>query len=504
MQARSKKIVLYTLISLAIGMVGLGIIYRQELLHKTIPAMLTRAAGWFASKADTTYSPEQLRTKERIIPVAIMGSGPAGLSAALYCARGGMHTVVFDGVTPGGQLMGTSWVENWPGRPKTLGPDLIKSLRTQAQEFGALFVNDTVTAVDTSTWPFEITTAQGGKMYALTLIVATGSKPRGLQEGDKKVPGEQEYWGKGVAVCATCDAPFYKKAQVIVVGGGEVAAEDAIQLSGYAQHVTMVVRKPAMKVSATTHERLKAHTNISIKYNTIVTAITGDSNHVTGVNLLNNGAPESMAVTGVFLATGSTPNSSVFENKLTLNNGYIVLQEGSQKTSVPGIFAAGDVTDFTYKQAGVAAGAGIRAALDVLKFLQEHTIEPAALEESTLFVPEGGVGRVAVRELTSMQDFERASAQEKPILIDFYTDLCPTCAQVLIGVERVSAQYGTELDTYKVNVAKIPELAKKMLIEHAPTVVIIHDGAVVARMHDTMSYRQLSQMVEAAIHGATV
>lgn len=461
---------------------------------------------WLSTKKQTTqrdsqkFSMERLVDTDKIIPVAIIGSGPAGLSAALYTARGGLHTVVFEGSLPGGQLMETSVVENWPGRPKILGPDVIKSLHTQAHDFGVYFIRDSVTSVDTSSWPYTLKTAQGLTVRALTIVIATGSTPRGLRETGY-APGEREYWGKGVTACAVCDAPLYKDAAVVVVGGGDSAAEEALQLAQYARSITILVRGDKMRASPAMQERLRAYQNIHVSYNTTITAIKGDGAHVNGIDVMANGKAEAMVVTGVFLATGHTPNSKIFEGIVAMKNGYITTEGSAQKTSVDGIFAAGDVADTVYRQAGVAAGCGIKAGLDALEFLRTVGFDTQRIGVQKLFIPEVVGNRTTVHELASVQELEKLMKAGTPVLLDFFTQHCPTCAQMLIAVEQIAAQYKDELVVFKVAVEKMPELVQRLAISAAPTVVLLHQGNVALRVHELVPYRTLAQMVETALHG---
>lgn len=436
--------------------------------------------------------------KENIVPIAVIGSGPAGLSAALYGARGGNHTIVFEGPKPGGQLMGTSWVENWPGMPKKLGPDLIKSSREQAQEFGAVVVQETITSADLNTWPFELKTASGKAVHALSIVIATGATPRRLG-----VPGEDEYWGKGVTTCAICDAPFYKGSEVFVVGGGDSAAEEAMQLAPYARKITMLVRGDSMRASAAMQERLKAYSHISIRYKTNIVSVKGNGKHVTEVDVMVDGDKRTVPIDGIFLAIGHEPNSAVFKNGIAMDkDGYIELKGHTQKTSKPGVFAAGDVEDRVYRQAGIAAGEGIKAALDAADFLRDvgYNDAFAAKLEPNFFDGEGGVGRKSLPELSSLKDFERESAAaEVPLFLDFYTDFCPTCMQMLPAIEMLSGQVGDAMKFFKVDAMKAQKLAEKFEVESVPTFIIVKDSELVARAQSTMTPDELSAFVNQII-----
>lgn len=307
-----------------------------------------------------------------VIPFAIIGSGPAGLSAALYGARSALYTVVFEGDMPGGLLTQTTYVENWPGIPKALGIDIIEGLKKQALNAGAVCIADAIVDVDFSQWPFRLRTKSGDEVRALTVLISTGARPCFLNDS-RHVPGEWEYIGRGVSTCAVCDASFYKGATVAVVGGGDSAVEEAIYLSSYADSVFLLVRGTSLRATAVMQARLRSVDKIKVLYTTQVMEIVGDDSVVTGARVINTttGEEADIPLEGIFLAIGHSPNSSLFKPwGITDEAGYIVVGPYHQRTSIPGVFAAGDVADRFYRQAGVAAGDGIKAALDAYSFLQ--------------------------------------------------------------------------------------------------------------------------------------
>ena len=299
--------------------------------------------------------------------VVVIGTGPAGLTAALYSGRANLHPLVIEGIEAGGQLMLTTMVENWPGyRDGILGPDLMTELRAQAGRFGAEFVQGDVASVDTSARPFKI---QVGKTAytADALIVATGASAKWLDLGvDKQLSG------RGVSTCATCDGYFFKGKHVAVVGGGDTAMEEAIYLSKLASHVTVIHRRDTLRASKVMQDKALNDPKISFVWNSAVTDIKDiTKGEVTGVVLTDTvtGAVTEMAVDGVFIGIGHVPNTKLFAGQLTLNEaGYIQTHDGS-RTNVPGVFAAGDVQDHVYRQAVTAAGSGCMAAIDAERFL---------------------------------------------------------------------------------------------------------------------------------------
>lgn len=299
--------------------------------------------------------------------VIIIGSGPAGHTAAIYAARAELKPLMFEGQVPGGQLMLTTEVENFPGFPNGLmGPELMEHLKAQSLRFETRIIPEDVVAVDFSARPFTVKTAD--KEYkAESVIVSTGASAMWLG-----LPSEKDYYGKGVSACATCDGFFFRGKKIIVVGGGDSAMEEATFLTRFAETVTVIVRKEELRASKIMQERAKANPKISFVWNSEVKEILGDGTRVTGVTLFNNKTNETsqLATDGVFVAIGHKPNTDLFKGQLELDQkGYLVTQPGSTKTNVEGVFAAGDVADHYYRQAITAAGTGCMAAIDAERWL---------------------------------------------------------------------------------------------------------------------------------------
>src|SRR5690242_6286399 len=301
--------------------------------------------------------------------VVIIGSGCAGLTAAIYSARANLKPVVLDGHEPGGQLSLTTHVENFPGFPDgIMGPELIANMRKQAEKFGAEFKSGTVSEVDLTKRPFKITAGKE-TIETKTLIVAAGATARLLG-----LKGERELIGRGLSTCATCDGYFFRGKPIAVVGGGDSAMEEANFLTRYASKVYVVHRRSEFRASKIMIDRAKANDKIEFLTPYVVEAIHAPNGQVDGARLRNAKTNESrdIVVDGVFVAIGHDPNSSVFKGKLEMDaNGYLIAKHGSL-TSVPGVFIAGDVQDHRYRQAVTAAGSGCMAALDAEKFLEEH------------------------------------------------------------------------------------------------------------------------------------
>lgn len=441
----------------------------------------------------------QALEKENVIPVVILGSGPAGLSAAIYSARANLRTVVLHGDVPGGQLAGTTDVENWPGSKRIMGPDLIDNMHDQAEYLGAEFMHDVVEKVDFSQWPFTLHTEDGKTIHALTVIIAAGATPQKLG-----IPGEQEYWGKGVTTCAICDAPFYKKRDVIVIGGGDSAVEEGLQLAPHAKSITIFVRKGRMRAAPRMQDHLAEQPHISVVYNTEVKKIVGDEHHVTGVDLYNNATEETYhkPIDGVFLAIGHIPNTKIFQDYLDIDDGgYLQVIGRTQHTNIPGVFAAGDVEDKQYRQAGVAAGSGIRAALDAAAFLSDigFTGKIAAQLETKGFKVVAEEAE-EVLQIKSLKDFEReVTKSDLPVFVDFYADYCPSCMQMLPIVDSVAAQFKDKIKFVKVDADEGVDLVKKFHILKVPALLAFKDGQLMARINNAMNKKELTELVEQLI-----
>ncbi len=298
--------------------------------------------------------------------IAIVGSGPAGLTAAIYASRALLDTLVIEGESPGGQLMGTTEVENYPGFPDgIMGPKILEDMRKQAERFGAQFISENVAKVDFSQRPFKLWVA--GKLHvAKSVIISTGSRPKFLG-----LESEQKFLGRGVSVCATCDGAFFKNVPVVVVGGGDTAMEEALFLTRFASQVYVVHRRDSFRASKIMADRVLAHPKIKVLWNSEVEEILGDS-VVKSVRIKNSQTKQTseLSAEGVFIAIGHQPNTELFKGILDIDeNGYLMTAPRSTHTRIPGVFAAGDVQDPVYRQAVIAAGTGSMAALDAERFL---------------------------------------------------------------------------------------------------------------------------------------
>jgi thioredoxin reductase (NADPH) len=300
--------------------------------------------------------------------VVIVGSGPAGLTAAIYAARANLKPVVIEGLRAGGQLMATTDVENYPGFPEgIMGPELMERFKQQAARFGTQFVSGDVTSVDLSRRPFRVATEEA-QLETRTLIIASGASPLELD-----IPGEKEYAGRGVSYCATCDGFFFRDQEIVVVGGGDTAIEEALFLTRFGKRVTVVHRRDTLRASKIMADRAKANDKIEFLWNSVVEEVLGDGKKVGSMRVKNlqTGKISERAVGGFFVAIGHVPNTQLFRDLLpTDEQGYLLERNGRSLTEIPGVFIAGDVHDHIYRQAVTAAGAGCKAAIDAERWLE--------------------------------------------------------------------------------------------------------------------------------------
>jgi thioredoxin reductase (NADPH) len=309
----------------------------------------------------------------RQVRCAIIGAGPAGYTAAIYAARAMLNPVMITGIQPGGQLTITTDVENYPGFADVIqGPWLMEQMKAQAAHVGTEFVEDTVVKADLSARPYRLTLDSGAVMEAETVIIATGAQAKWLG-----IASEQRFQGFGVSACATCDGFFYRGKEVLVVGGGNTAVEEALYLTSFASKVTLIHRRDELRAERILQERLFAHPKIEVRWNSEVLEILGDAMppSVTGAKLRDTvtGELSDIPAHGVFVAIGHAPASELFKGQLEMDaSGYLKVKPGTTATAIPGVYAAGDVTDDVYRQAVTAAGMGCMAALEAVRFLAEE------------------------------------------------------------------------------------------------------------------------------------
>ncbi len=312
--------------------------------------------------------PTPVAPADGVEAVTIIGTGPAGLTAAIYSARANLNPLVIEGEQPGGQLTITSDVENYPGFAEpVMGPDLMTAFRKQAERFGTRFEVGSVVRADLSRRPFTLEFSSGKSIKTRTLIIATGASAKWLG-----LPSEKRLMGKGVSACATCDGFFFRNMDIIVAGGGDTAMEEATFLTRFAKTVTVIHRRDTLRASKIMQDKAMKNPKIKFVWDTAIEEIEGEQ-AVTGVRLKNlkTGVESKLPVQGVFIAIGHEPNTKLFREQLkSEDNGYLITEPGSSRTNIPGVFAAGDVADHVYRQAVTAAGTGCMAAIDAERFLE--------------------------------------------------------------------------------------------------------------------------------------
>lgn len=437
---------------------------------------------------------EKLSQEKNIVPVVVIGSGPAGLSAALYTARADYKTMVIAGPKEGGQLTEASYVENWPAKEKMTGLAMMHDLKRQVEHFGVQILTASVDTVNLLRWPFEIHIDTGEKIKALSIIIATGGSQQLMS-----VPGVDKYLGKGIGVCTICDAPFEKGKSVVVIGGGDAAADKALQLATFAKDVTILVRDEKMHAAAIIQKYLQQAKNITVRCMTDLVEVRGDEQHVHSVVVkdLKTAKTDILNVRGVYFALGFVPNTQFLKNTLACDAaGYILTRGKSQATSLEGVFAAGNVEDAVYQKASVAAGNGIKAALDSIEFLQKHGITPSSLAplRNNMFVPEQIVKKVAL--LTSRGQLQSIFLTQSLVLLDCYVMQCPLCSMISKILEQAAAQLHDQVHVVKVDINKVPEVKKQFNVEHIPTLILLRNGKEIARTASVYSVRDINQFVQ--------
>lgn len=429
----------------------------------------------------------QERKMEEVQPVTILGGGVGALTSAVYLQRAGINTIVLEGSNPGGAIAQSPVVHNWPGEIAIEGQVLVDKIRKQALHNGAKILPQEVIKVDFSKRPFTITTREvfdKEKTHTFkthACIIATGSMPKLL--GVPGESGDNGYWTRGVYSCAVCDGALYKDKIVAVIGGGDSAITEANYLSKIAKKVYIVLRSDKFRTIETLRrDELLKKANVEILYNTKISEIQGDGNKVTHLNISPS---RQLQIDGIFVAIGATPNSSIFTGQLELDEtGYIASKNGLQ-TSVPGVFAIGDVVDKVYKQAISAAGDGAKAALEAEAFLSTLQLKPATqivssepktkeqATETIIAVKNPSTDSDGLNEITSKEAFyEEIASGSTPVLFDFYSPFCGPCKQLLPHLEQSADAYQGKIRFFKVNVSDLPELATSYNINSVPTVLV--------------------------------
>ena len=453
----------------------------------------------------------------------IIGSGPAGYTAAIYAGRANLRPLVFEGFqaggVPGGQLMTTTEVENFPGFPEGItGPDLMDKMRKQAERWGAIMHTEDVIEVDFTTRPFTIASSDR-KVRANSVIVATGATARRLG-----IPAEATLWSRGISACAICDgaSPIFKDEEVAVVGGGDTATEEAVYLTKYAKHVHLLVRSETMRASKAMQDRVLQHKAITVHYNTECIDGAPNSKGNLGSLMLRDtktGEERKLNVKGLFYGIGHTPNSKIFGNQLELDqSGYVVVKHGA-KTSVEGVFSAGDLHDHEYRQAITAAGSGCMAAISVERFLTENNLlvehhqskkkqpvekavavdeeEKAAVGENADTFDIGVVkhyGQYALRKLYHESD--------RVLLVMYSAPTCGPCRRLKPMLDKVVEEYGEKVHYVEIDIAADPEIAEAAGVTGTPTTHIFYQKERLEILSGVKMKSEYRRVIDSALGSA--
>jgi thioredoxin-disulfide reductase/thioredoxin len=401
--------------------------------------------------------------------VIVIGSGPAGYTAALYAARAQLAPVVFEGTSFGGALMTTTEVENYPGfRDGISGPELMDQMREQALRFGADLRMEDVESVSLDGPVKSVTTADGDTVHAQAVILAMGAAARYLN-----VPGEHDLIGRGVSSCATCDGFFFRDQDIAVIGGGDSAMEEATFLTKFARSVTIVHRREEFRASKIMLDRARANDKIRIVTNSVVVAVEGNTT-VTGLRLRDTatGQESTLVVTGVFVAIGHDPRSALVRGVVDVDpDGYVLVEGNTTHTSLDGVFAAGDLVDHTYRQAVTAAGTGCSAA------------EPRRQRHFDWSPPMTNTESAGAPVDVSDASFESdVLASNKPVLVDFWATWCGPCKMVAPVLAEIAAETAGQLTVAKLDVDANPETARNFQVVSIPTLILFKDGQPVKRI----------------------
>ncbi len=455
---------------------------------------------------------------DNLYPVVVIGGGVGGLTSAMYLAQANLDCLVLEGDKIGGALAQSYSVRNWPGIENISGEKLVANIKKHAQDSGAKIISAVAESVDFSQWPYlisikDLVTGKTRDILALSCIIATGSTPKFLE-----VPGEREYWGKGVSSCAVCDGGLYRDKVVAVVGGGNTAVHDASYLAALAKKVYIVVRRDQMRAVGKFKDETLGLNNVEVLYNKNIKKILGDGKKVTGVILYDNkkNTEENFKLDAVFLALGSpAPNNFMFKNYLECDeHGYIVLKH-DQETSRPGIFAVGDVVNPEFKQAIIAAGEGCVAALQAQKFLSEigysipekkvgsspslgkeisarekkelhHNVAAEELQEKngkSKNMKKQEVDDGKVIHVENLKQFESLVKNSSlPVVVDFYAVWCMPCKMMAPIFEELAKKFAGKVRFVKVNIDKIRSLAAEFMIQGVPSFIFIKNGEEVNRI----------------------
>lgn len=445
--------------------------------------------------------------------LVIIGSGPAGYTAAIYAGRANLKPLVFEGFQagglPGGQLMTTTEVENFPGFPQGItGPQLMTQMKAQAERWGAELMTEDVLSVDFSQRPFKIR-SETREVQAHSVVIATGATAKRLG-----LPSEHEFWSRGISACAICDGatPIFRGVPLVVIGGGDTAAEEAIYLTKYGDHVHLVVRGEAMRASKAMQDRVLSNPRITVHWNSETLDVVGDAKHMTGVKIRDRktGAESTIEAKGLFYAIGHTPNTALFKGQLELDEvGYIKVQQGSVETNIEGVYAAGDVQDHEFRQAITAAGTGCMAAMLAERWL---SVNGLVQEFERVQVEEPNEEKTA-HSLSDVSEFSLAHTRhsgglalrklyhqsDRLILVKYSSPSCGPCHTLKPILNKVVDEFDGQIHYVEIDVEQDPDIAEAAGVMGTPTVHIFKNRDKVAEVKGVKQKSQYRELISSHV-----
>ncbi len=425
-----------------------------------------------------------------LIPVLVIGGGPAGLAAALQTARAQLKTVIFTKEI-GGNLSKANLVENWPGKTRTTGIAIIEELEQQVRSFGAEIATEMVIHIDVSHWPYTVHTESGKRFQVFVIIIATGGT-----EILPQVPGIKEYFGKGIGTCPICDAPFDKGKTVAVFGNNDFAADKALRSAQFAQHVILFIEDENPIITTKVLEYIKESENITVQTNKQLVQLIGNNKKLLALELFDkkNKTSEIMPIQRVYFALGFTPNSSICPALSTDANSYIQIYNDTQQTSIPAIFAAGTVEDKIYQKAANVSGRGVQAGLDAINFLQKILFNENELKLKSRYYKSNTLAPLEL--INTVAQLHDCLKKYDYIVLDFYIKSCPACKRLMPLLEQLAEQYENKIKFLTIDYEQSQELVELFDIEEVPTLFLIKNGSIIARTETILhSIPQLEQFI---------
>lgn len=458
-------------------------------------------------------------TNPAVENLVIIGSGPAGYTAAIYAARANLKPFVFEGFQagglPGGQLMTTTEVENFPGFPEGItGPELMDRMKAQAIRWGAELVTEDVTYVDFSQRPFVIRSEER-EVRAHSVIIATGATAKRLG-----LPCEKQFWSRGISACAICDGatPIFRGAELAVIGGGDSAAEEAVYLTKYGSHVHLLVRGDKMRASKAMQDRVLSNSKITVHWNTVPLDVFGEEDHMKGIKIQNTKTNEDelLHVRGLFYAIGHTPNTSLFTGQLELDEvGYVVTKPGSVETSIDGIYAAGDVQDHEYRQAITAAGTGCMSAMLAERWLSSHGLVQEFHQTAESERPAAEQYHKTEAEQAAEFDLDRTRHEggyalrklyhdsDRLIIVKYASPTCGPCHTLKPILSKIVDEFDGQIHYIEIDIEADPDIAESAGVTGTPTVQFFKDKALVIQLKGVKPKSQYRETIQTNLSVAT-